>query len=112
MNSLNAYLKQFRQACLALHQDEKLHLVPYFLPLGIVLACLFRMHFLLTWMQTPSIPGHLFLTVKGAAIERGEPVAFRWKGDKYYPAGALFIKFVSTHEDYEQINVETVEHKA
>ena len=46
-------------------------------------------------------------------------VVFNIKGNDYrlvvavvYKAGALFIKFVSTHEDHEQINVETVEHKA
>jgi len=44
---------------------------------------------------------------------------FNIKGNDYrivvavlYKAGALFIKFVGTHQEYDQIDVQTVEHKA
>jgi mRNA interferase HigB len=46
-------------------------------------------------------------------------VVFNIKGNDYrivvavaYRAGVMFIKFVGTHQEYDQINVETVEHKA
>lgn len=46
-------------------------------------------------------------------------VVFNIRGNDYrvvvavaYKMGALFIKFVGTHQEYDQVNVATVEHKA
>ena len=43
---------------------------------------------------TGSLPGTLFVVIKGAAVHPGDLVAFYWRGGASYPAGALFIKQV------------------
>ena len=55
---------------------------------------------------------------RNASFVGNNRVVFNIKGNDYrlvvavmYRAGALFIKFVGTHKEYDQINVETVEHK-
>lgn len=64
-------------------------------------------------------PADIKAQYRNASFVGHNRVVFNIKGNDYrlvvavvYKAGALFIKFVSTHEDHEQINVETVEHKA
>lgn len=56
---------------------------------------------------------------RNASFVGNNRVVFNIKGNDYrlvvavmYRAGALFIKFVGTHTEYDRINVETVEHKA
>lgn len=54
-----------------------------------------------------------------ASIVGGNRVVFNIKGNDFrlvvavvYRAGVLFVKFVGTHEEYDRINVATVERKA
>ena len=42
-----------------------------------------------------SLPGTLYLIHKGAAVKKGELVAFHWQGGATYPAGTVFIKRVA-----------------
>ena len=64
-------------------------------------------------------PADIKAQYRNASFVGGNRVVFNIKGNDYrivvavvYKAGALFIKFVGTHDEYDQINVETVEHKA
>lgn len=41
---------------------------------------------------THSLPGHLYVIYRGAPVERGDLLAFRWHGGATYPAGTTFIK--------------------
>lgn len=49
-------------------------------------------YFTYTINVTESLPGTLYVVHKGAAIHRGDLVAFRWHGGGGYPAGLMFIK--------------------
>jgi conjugal transfer pilin signal peptidase TrbI len=42
-----------------------------------------------------SLPGTLYLIHKGAAVKKGDLLAFRWPGGATYPAGTPFIKRVA-----------------
>lgn len=42
-----------------------------------------------------SLPGTLYLIHKGAALKKGDLVAFHWQGGATYPAGTVFIKQVA-----------------
>lgn len=64
-------------------------------------------------------PAEIKAQYRNASFVGNNRVVFNIKGNDYrivvavvYKAGALFIKFVGTHKEYDQINVETVEHKA
>ena len=53
-----------------------------------------------------------------ASIVSAERIVFNIKGNDYrlvvavmYQAGILFIKFVRSHAEYDQINAAAVEHK-
>lgn len=66
------------------------------------------------WKTPADIKAHF----RNASFVGNNRVVFNIKGNDYrlvvavmYRAGALFIKFVGTHKEYDQINVETVEHK-
>ncbi len=47
-----------------------------------------------TLNATNSLPGTLYVIQKGAAVHRGDLVAYRWHGGATYPAGTIFIKRV------------------
>ena len=55
----------------------------------------FQLHFTLGLNASPSVPYTLFLVHKGAPIERGKLMAFRWNGAGPYPAGATFVKYAA-----------------
>ena len=64
-------------------------------------------------------PADIKAQYRNASFVGNNRVVFNIKGNDYrivvavvYKAGALFIKFVGTHKEYDQINVETVEHQA
>ena len=42
-----------------------------------------------------SLPGTVYLIHKGAAVRKGELIAFHWQGGATYPAGTVFIKQVA-----------------
>lgn len=42
-----------------------------------------------------SLNGHLYVHRAGEVFRKGDLVAFRWKGDRHYPAGTVFIKRVA-----------------
>ncbi len=44
---------------------------------------------------SPSLPYTLFLVHKGAAVERGQLMAFHWNGAGPYPDGATFVKIAA-----------------
>ena len=44
---------------------------------------------------TESLPGTLYVVVKGGEFRKGDVVAFRWNGGATYPAGVTFIKCVT-----------------
>lgn len=44
---------------------------------------------------TESLPGTLYVVQKGCAVQKGNFVAYRWKGGATYPAGTTFIKIVA-----------------
>lgn len=55
---------------------------------------------------------------RNASFVAHNRVVFNIKGNDYrlvvavlYRAGVLFVKFVGTHEEYDRINVASVEHK-
>jgi conjugal transfer pilin signal peptidase TrbI len=52
-------------------------------------------HFRLGLNVSPSLPQTLYLIEKGVALQRGELVAFRWRGGGAYPAGATFVKILA-----------------
>lgn len=43
---------------------------------------------------TESLPGKLYVVVKGTAVHKGDLVAFKWPGGATYPRGTMFIKRV------------------
>ena len=64
-------------------------------------------------------PAEIKSQYRNASFVGNNRIVFNIKGNDYrlvvsvmYKAGALFIKFVGTHKEYDQINVETVERKA
>ena len=58
-------------------------------------ALLFQHGFGFGLNGSESLPHHLYLIHKGAAIQRGDYVAFRWHGGGPYPAGVTFIKIAA-----------------
>jgi len=53
---------------------------------------------------------------RSASVLKGKRVAFNIKGNDYrlivavaYRFGAVYIKFIGTHEQYDAINAETIE---
>lgn len=64
-------------------------------------------------------PAEIKAQYRNASFVGNNRVVFNIKGNDYrivvavvYKAGVMFIKFVGTHEEYDQADVETVEHKA
>lgn len=64
-------------------------------------------------------PADIKAQFRNASIVGHNRVVFNLKGNDFrlvvavaYRAGVLFIKFVGTHEEYDKIDVTTVEHKA
>lgn len=45
--------------------------------------------------MTHSLPGHLYIVLKGSTPEKGDLVAYKWRGGATYPPGATFIKVVA-----------------
>lgn len=45
--------------------------------------------------MTHSLPGHVYVVVKGAMPAKGDLVAYKWRGGATYPPGATFIKQVA-----------------
>lgn len=62
---------------------------------ALALALLFPHHFGFGLNSTESLPHRLYLIHKGAPIQRGDYVAFRWQGGGPYPAGVTFIKIAA-----------------
>ncbi len=67
------------------------------------------------WKTPADIKTHF----RNASIVGNNRVVFNIKGNDFrlvvavvYRAGVLFIKFVGTHEEYDRIDVATVERKA
>jgi len=58
-----------------------------------MLAALGTLRFDYRLNMTSSLPGTLYLIDKGAPIQRGDLLAFRWHGGANYPAGVVFIKY-------------------
>lgn len=61
-------------------------------PGALALAILFQHCFGFGLNTTESLPHRLYLIHKGAAIKRGDYVAFRWERGGPYAAGVTFIK--------------------
>ena len=59
------------------------------------LAVIFQQNFAFGINASKSLPNTLYLIHKGAAIHRGDYVAFRWHGGGPYPAGVTFIKIAA-----------------
>lgn len=59
------------------------------------LAVIFQQNFTFGINASESLPNTLYLIHKGAAIHRGDYVAFRWHGGGPYPAGVTFIKIAA-----------------
>jgi len=59
------------------------------------LAVIFEQKFAFGINASESLPHTLYLIHKGAAIHRGDYVAFRWHGGGPYPAGVTFIKIAA-----------------
>jgi mRNA interferase HigB len=64
-------------------------------------------------------PADIKAQFRSASIVGNNRVVFNIKGNDFrlvvavfYRAGVLFIKFVGTHEEYDRIDVATVERKA
>lgn len=57
-----------------------------------MLATWFHENYTLGLNATDSLKGTLFLIERHRLPERGELVAFEWRGDGHYPAGTTFIK--------------------
>ncbi|MGB5955960.1 type II toxin-antitoxin system HigB family toxin [Pseudomonas sp.] len=64
------------------------------------------------WVSPESIKGQY----RNASILKGRRVVFNIKGNDYrlvvaiaYRFGAVYIKFIGTHEEYDKIDVNTVE---
>lgn len=62
---------------------------------AICLAVIFQQNFTFGINASKSLPNTLYLIHKGAAIHRGDYVAFRWHGGGAYPAGVTFIKIAA-----------------
>lgn len=65
---------------------------------SLVLAALawwFQAHYTFGLNVTSSLPYRLFLIHKGEQPDRGQLVAFRWRGGGPYPAGATFVKEIA-----------------
>ena len=45
--------------------------------------------------MTHSLPGHIYIVLKGSKPEKGDLVAYKWRGGATYPPGATFIKVVA-----------------
>jgi mRNA interferase HigB len=65
-----------------------------------------------TWTQ----PSDIKETYRHASILKNRRVVFNIKGNKYrliiavaYRFGAVYIKFIGTHAQYDSINAETIE---
>jgi mRNA interferase HigB len=65
-----------------------------------------------TWTQ----PSDIKETYRHASILKNRRVVFNIKGNKYrliiavaYRFGAVYIKFIGTHAQYDAINAETIE---
>ena len=65
----------------------------YALIVGI--AVIFEQNYAFGINASESLPHTLYLIHKGAAIHRGDYVAFRWHGGGPYPAGVTFIKIAA-----------------
>lgn len=65
------------------------------LVLLILAALLFRSCFTVGLNASPSLPHALYLIHKGATVQRGDYVAFRWQGGGPYPAGVTFVKVLA-----------------
>ena len=48
----------------------------------------------MSWNSSNSLPGRLFLIVRGADFARGHLVAYRWHGGAGFPVGEQFVKRV------------------
>lgn len=64
------------------------------------------------WSQ----PADIKEKYRSASVLKGKRVAFNIKGNDYrlivavaYRFGAVYIKFIGTHEQYDAINAETIE---
>jgi len=55
----------------------------------------FGVHYRFGLNVTESLPYRLFLIHKGELPERGQYMAFRWRGGGPYPAGSTFVKEVA-----------------
>lgn len=80
--TLNRHLRRWRSTGLALL-------------LLIAAAVLFQSCVTIGLNTTTSLPHTLYLIHKGAAVSRGELVAFRWHGGGRYAAGVTFIKVLA-----------------
>lgn len=58
-------------------------------------AAWFQAHYTLAFNVTESLPYRLFLIHKDEQPERGQYVAFRWRGGGPYPPGVTFVKEVA-----------------
>jgi conjugal transfer pilin signal peptidase TrbI len=58
-------------------------------------AAWFEAHYTLAVNVTESLPYRLFLIHKDEQPERGQYVAFRWRGGGPYPTGVTFVKEVA-----------------
>lgn len=64
------------------------------------------------WKQSPDIK----VQFRSASILKNRRVVFNIKGNDYrliaavaYRFGALYVKFIGSHEDYDRVDAETVE---
>jgi conjugal transfer pilin signal peptidase TrbI len=64
-------------------------------PGALALAILFQHCFAFGLNTTESLPHSLYLIQKGALIQRGDYVAFRWEGGGPYLGGVTFIKIAA-----------------
>ena len=65
-----------------------------------------------TWMQPSDIKAHY----RSASILKNRRVVFNIKGNDYrliaaiaYRLGIVYVKFVGTHSEYDEIDAETIE---
>ena len=66
-----------------------------FYALIVGIAVIFEQNYGFGINASESLPGRVYLIHKGAAIHRGDLVAFRWHGGGPYPAGVTFIKIAA-----------------
>ena len=80
-------------------------LVTMFAFLLLSLAMLFcNKWFIFTINQTQSLSGNVYVIKKGAPIQKGDLVGFKWNGNIKYPKNAIFVKVVSGVEN-DHVNV-------